>query len=243
MKCLKLYIVAIILLIVCILTSCGDTSPEPLGHIYRVAEIFDANNQQIQKARVPLVNIDVLGNFQVCEDTTDMEFSLLGKLEKSREEKNAWIVVPESSDPIYKLYCDENRAFMLLDLKSGETFLLDPVDTMQVSVLSKSERSALEIDWFYENTYSGELSYLSKATIHGTGKLSLQLSDDILENVVVYEEYYTDGSKESVTYQFNTKDGLSLDLCTRYTAGSQYAVYRIPYKNGEYVFYLEFIAK
>lgn len=243
MKRLKTYIVVIVLIVACILTSCSDTSTEPLGHIYRVAKIFDVNNQQFQKARMPLVNIDVFGNLQMCEDTQHMEFSLLGKLEKSREEKNTWIVVSESSNPIYKLYCDENSAFMLFNLERGETYLLDPVDTIQISVSSKSERSALEIDWFYENTFSGELSCLSKATIHGTGKLGLQLSDDTLETVVVYEEYYTDGNRESFTYQFNSKDGLSLDLSTRYTSGSQYAVYRIPYKNGEYVFYLEFIPK
>ena len=162
--------------------------------------------------------------------------------EKSKEKDNEWVIKSNESNECYRLsWIDDVLSLTML---AGEKIIwkyaLEPVDTISINISSGAERSSLEIDWFYADTFAGDLSQLSMATIHGTGIMGIQVKDDAVEEILVHEEYYTDENISISEYSLNRKDGFSLNFRRRYELGKQYAIYRIPYKNGEFVFYLEY---
>jgi len=224
------------------LTGCLDSTHEPFGHTYQVTAISEiSDNAEADKKLI--VKVDVFGNLLIADDMKTMEFSRFGEFKKSKQHKNTWIIGEDDTDIQYILRWDGDNGLMLSMMSDAQlqwTYTLEPVDTVSVNVSSGAERSSLEIDWYYADTFSGDLLQLSKATVHGEGKMGIQVAENV-EQIVVYEEYCTDGIWESYEYTLNYETGFSLNLVTRYPSGNQYAIYRIPYANGEYIFYLEYL--
>lgn len=102
------------------------------------------------------------------------------------------------------------------------------------------EQTALEADWFLEGTYPGDLSLLSSATVYSNGTVGFTPEEESISALTVYEAYYTDGNAKYQEYVLQKESGFHLSLTARYQTGEQYGLYRIPFENGEYIFYITY---
>lgn len=223
----------------------GNTSP--FGHIYRITDVSVSDGESDPERM--LIHLDAFRNFWIMEDTATYDFVKTGefkesKLENSDTGHDRWIIDAENGGSIlYELTADETGAAAITHFHENAaqyTWQLERVDMVSANVSSAGTREFLEIDWFFTDTYAGDLLQLSSGHIHRKGKIGFSVEDETIETLTVTEEYYTDGSVEYTQYPLTKADGFHIDAVTKYDAGEQYAVYRIPYKNGEFVFYVKY---
>lgn len=245
-------IIPLFLALVIILSGCrenGDWSyDEPFGHVYRVAEVMYQTDSDQEIDTRKIFNIDEFRNLWIMDDISTYVFKLAGEFPKYRPQKKdvtsaSWILQTEDSAIMYDLSVTKDRSVILSQFEDDRLqwkYRLDRIDMLSVNVVSKGERSSLEVDWYYSNTYPDDISQLSSATIHDNGSVGFSIYDCSIDSVAVYEEYYTDAGVEHSEYLLQVESGLGLSLATKHKTTGQYALYRIPYKNGEYIFYLKY---
>ena len=240
-----------ILLIAVFLTGCGvmeyySLEADPFGHTYRVEEVLKTSTPEVSSEELRLIKIDALCNLYVMEDTATYDFREVGKLQQLElpEEdtrKGLWFCYQASNR--YELSVDENDNVVLTKLVSEETvwsYRLSRVDTVSAHLSSSGTRSHIQLNWYFADTFPGNLQIPNRPDIIKKGTLGISAEDDSISNLTLYEAYYTDGNVEHKEYALKKEDGFSISVETRYETGEQYAIYRIPYENGEYVFLIKF---
>lgn len=245
-------ILAIILLTTVFLSGCSSDisqagGPDPFGHIYRVAETLVSEDPSGQE-RI-LIHLDGFHNLWIMEDTATYDFIRIGEFKESKPEPeemgdSRWIITAEDADAIaYELTADETGAVVFTQLQENtvlQSCRLVRVDMLSVNVSSAGTREFLETDWYFTDTFSGDRLQLSSGTIHRKGKIGFSLEDESIDTLTITEAYYTDGNPEYSEIQLTKETGFHIDAATKYDTGVQYALYRIPYENGEFIFYIKY---
>lgn len=244
--------IALLVFITIFLAGCGksnDNSIDPFGHIYRVSESNDDNLDVGTTDDVLLVNLSSFHNLFIMNNVDTYEFELMGEfkeceLESEDERKGLWIITQDDkAPPSFELTVDKSGSIFLSQMGGvavQRTYPLIRVDMVSVNVSTFGTREHLEIDWFYHDTFPGDLSMLSSGTIQGEGKIGFSVEDEDIDNIKLIEEYYANGSVEHAEYNLNRAEGFSISVSTKYDGNDQYAIYRIPDQLGEYVFYIKY---
>ena len=240
-----------ILLIAILLSGCGvmdnySLEANPFGHAYRVAEVLESNTPETSAEEKLLVKIDVACNLYVLKDTLTYDFQKIGELQKlelSKEDtrKGLWFCYQDSDR--YELSVEEDDTVILTQLVNEEiswAYRLSRVDTISANLSSAGSRSHMQLNWYFSDTFSGNLQMPSRPDIIKKGTLGISTEDDSISELTLFEEYYTDGNVEYKEYALSKEDGFNISVETRYETGEQYAIYRIPFENGEYVFLIKF---
>ena len=160
-------------------------------------------------------------------------------------ELGIWQLIPaEDASQLYRVTVEEDES-VTLSLYDDEVlqykWLLTPVDTCTGSIATVGKTISMQPDWYPAGSPDPE-PYFKLVSVATKGTLNLGdqgLSGDALTLV---EEYHHDGTVEITTYTLprNEKGGFTLELETRYDGVEEYALYRIPYLDGEYRFTLTF---
>lgn len=245
------HIILCMLIIAILLTGCDvmnnySLEADPFGHTYRVAEVLESSTPEASAEEKLLINIDALCNLYVMDDTSTYEFQKIGELKQLElpeddTRKGLWFCY-QASDR-YELSVEEDDDVVLTKLVNEETswtYLLTRVDTFSANLSSAGSRSHIQLDWYFSDTFPGNLQMPSRPDIIKKGTLGLSTEDDSISNLTLFEEYYTDGNIEYKEYALKKEDGFNISVETRYETGEQYAIYRIPFENGEYVFLIKF---
>lgn len=239
------------LIVALLLSGCGlkeySLEADPFAHTYRVTEVLDADASSVPEEEKILVNIDALRNLYIVDDTTSYDFRKIGELKllelkESDPRKGVWFCY-KSSDR-YELSVDADDAVILSCLAADEvlwTYCLKRVDTVSAHLSSAGARSHMQLNWYFTDTFPGNLQIPNRPDITNNGTLGFSVEDDSITSLTLLEEYYTDGNVEHNDYLLRKEDGFSIELGTRYKTGDQYAIYRVPYENGEYGFCLKYV--
>lgn len=234
MKRMLALVLAAVLLSGC---TAGDGGGEELlNHTYGIEEIQRAENAPQEQARQ--FRLDEQGKLWIMEDPAAFSFVQLGQFQHQKDAQ-LWTLNAEDGF-LYELRQEEGSP--ILTKRQGEqvcwAYTLAPVDGIGVNLSSAGVRSFLEIDWFFADTFSGNLDLLSAGTVQGKGTIGFSVADDAIETITLLEEYHTGDEVESNTYTLTREEGFALPVTTRAETEKQYALYRIPYENGEFVFYV-----
>jgi len=233
----------------CTKTKTNDNAKaDPFGHMYRVSEMTFPDKSAANPDQMILVNLSSFHNLLIMENTTTYDFENLGELkEKQLEEgdarKGLWLLTYDDKPLRYELTVEEDDSVVLSQRNAEQvswSYKLSRVDGLSVNVSAFGKREFLEIDWYFADTFPGDLTQLSSGTIPGKGTIGFSVEDDTVDKITLVEEYYTDGNVEYAEYQLTREEGFAISVKTRYDAGVQYAIYRIPYDGGEYVFYVKY---
>lgn len=240
-----------IILIALLLSGCGimknySLEADPFGHTYRVAEVLGSTAPEASAEEKLLINIDALCNLYIMEDTTTYEFQKIGEfkqleLPEDDTRKGLWFCYKAADR--YELSVEEDDAVILTQLVNEEiswSYQLSRVDTISANLSSAGSRSHMQLNWYFSDTFPGNLQIPSRPDIIKKGTLGISTEDDSIANLTLFEQYYTDGNVEYKEYALNKEDGFNISVETRYETGEQYAIYRIPFENGEYVFLIKF---
>lgn len=231
-----------LLLAAVLLSGCaaGAASDEELfNHTYRIDQMQIPENAPQEQARQ--IRLDEAKNLWIMDDLTTFSFAKLGKFQKQKD-TDLWTLTAEDG-ACYELHREEHTPILTRRQDDAVcwTYTLAPVDGIGANLSSGGVRSFLEIDWFYADTFPGNLELLSAATIRGKGTLGLSVADPAIETLTLLEEYHTGETVETTAYTLTKEDGFALPLAARSTSDKQYALYRIPYETGEFLFYLVYI--
>lgn len=194
-----------------------------------------------------LINIDALCNLYFMEDATTYYFQEIGKLKQMKlseddSRKGLWFCCKGSDR--YELSVEADDTVVLTCLTTEKvlwSYQLSRVDMITAHTSSAGTRSHTDLNWFFADTFSNNLLQIpSRPDILKKGTLGFSTEDDRITSLTVFEEYYTDGNVEYKEYVLRSEDGFNMELNTKYETGEQYAIYRIPYENGEYIFCLKY---
>lgn len=212
-----------------------------------MVEVLESGAAESSPEETLLINIDALCNLYFMEDATTYYFQEIGKLKQMKlseddSRKGLWFCCKGSDR--YELSVEADDTVVLTCLTTEKvlwSYQLSRVDMITAHTSSAGTRSHTDLNWFFADTFSNNLLQIpSRPDILKKGTLGFSTEDDRITSLTVFEEYYTDGNVEYKEYVLRSEDGFNMELNTKYETGEQYAIYRIPYENGEYIFCLKY---
>lgn len=231
-----------------------DNAYSPFSHTYRVAEVIHTEDAE---AELPVVRLEAYNGLYLRNRRTgddihpgDMAAVEVPEGDPATTPKGIWQLIPED-DPamLYKVTVEADETVILSCQKNDMLqwkYRLSRVDTLKIgfktsaNLLNMGSNGGFTARWFPEGTFHDH-DDLEK--IDALAKTGIGLNPEYsIETLTVFEEYYTDGKAEYAELRLTLTDSgnFSLEVSKRYDAGQQYALYRIPYENGEYVFRVNF---
>ena len=160
-------------------------------------------------------------------------------------ELGIWQLIPaEDASLLYRVTVEEDES-VTLSLYDDEVlqykWQLTPVDTCTGSVATVGKTISMRPEWYPAGSPDPE-PYFKLVSVATKGTLNLGDQGLSGDSLTLIEEYHHGGTAENTTYTLprNEKGGFTLELETRYDGVEEYALYRIPYLDGEYRFTLTF---
>lgn len=225
--------------------------PSPFDHIYRVEKVIEPM-EGYSDSQAPLIHLFFNKKLYLIWDNSTYEYEDIGTFEYIRQDSEQGIVtenekwgIKENNECSYLLTLEKDGSLTLSHAVRGKIewcFLLSRVDTLICTVTSSAAYAGLTTDWFREGTFHGGTENLSFGEIKGKGKLILSFRGKNPATLQITEEYHSDGAVETREYTLapDKTAQFVLSLETRGQAEGQYAIYRVPYETGEYVFGVRF---
>lgn len=232
------------------LQSAGTLNTDsPFPQDYRIAEVLYPEDT----AADPAVRID-LHNF-LDENTLRIykngdEYSRIGSFvyqepSATQTEKGIWLLTPEGNPRAQYRVTAEQDGSVTLSYSEGEQlqwkWLLREEYSCQVTVATFGHTMTTMPNWLLPEEEDPE-PYFIHTDVNGTAKMTISLGLPEGEKLTLIEEYHHGGSMECTEYALETEKigSFQLNLKTRYDGEEEFALYRIPYKGGEFRFILTF---
>lgn len=165
---------------------------------------------------------------------------------EGQTQKGIWLAVPEKNpDALYKLTVEADDSIILSYYQQEQLLwrgLLTNYgrDTCVITVPTFGSTMQMRPDWYAPGREDPQPG--GRADVVGSATLNIAVFGLDTENLTLYEEYHHGDDIEATTYTLEPKKpgSFSLKLKTRYDGESEWALYRIPYQDGEYRFILTF---
>ncbi len=226
----------------------------PFGEDYRIQEILYPENTPVNENLL----IDLYGTYSmyIAEDSLNTEligyFTYIDPLE-GQSEQGIWRLVPEDDpDTLYQLTVETDDRIILSCYQAEQLqwkwlLMENDRDTCFLSVATFGSTISTQPKWYPAGS-PDPMPYFKTTDVVGSATVNLTVGGLETETLTLYEEYHYGESVEYQTYTLEPhKPGVfKLKLKTHYeTEGvvrtdDQYALYRIPFKGGEYRFCLTF---
>ena len=222
----------------------------PLYETYQVAEVLYPQGETVP----PYTKIDLSGLLAYVEDRNG-DRTKLGKFVyadpvEGQTQKGIWQLFPEENpDAMYKLTVEADDR-VILSYYEQEQLLWKGLladygrDTCVITVPTFGSTMQMRPDWYapgredpqHENRPGTHVDVVR------TAKLNLIVGGLPTENLTLLEEYHHGDTVETATYILEPgKPGsFALKLETRHDGENEWALYRIPYEDGEYRFILTY---
>jgi len=146
-----------------------------------------------------------------------------------------WLTVEEDHSVLLSFYHNDQLQWKW---KLAEE---DPV-LASVSIQTWGRTVAATVDHHAPEDPDPQPNFRSQTGINGKGTMKIALSHPESDTLTLIEEYHHGDSVETTTYilEPNKSGSFPLELKTRYDGKEEWALYRIPYQDGEYRFTLTF---
>lgn len=219
----------------------------PFGQDYRIESVLYPEHQEPD----PEIRIDLHETLQshtlrIYKNGDD--YKTLGNFTYQapiahQAEKGIWLLVPED-DPqgLYRLVMDADNQVTLSYSKNEQIqwkWLLREEYSCMVSVATFGHTMFTNPDWLLSHEEDPE-PYFQHTDVTGTATITITLPGP--ETLRLIEEYHHGGKVEPKEYVLEPEipGSFVLDVETRYDGNQEYALYRIPYRDGEFRFNLTF---
>lgn len=232
------------------LKDTGAMNPvNPFTHDYCVAQVLypadgDADGVMIHMSSVMGVQYKLYVSHYAGDWQEIGEFIYTEPI-SGQTELGLWQLVPsENPDSLYRVAVEVDESVTLSYYEEEVLqyrWLLTPVDTCTGSVVTFGKTVSMRPEWYPAGSPDPEPYFKLVSVVN---KATLNLGDQGLagETLTLVEEYHHGDSVEITTHTLtrSKNGGFSLKLETRYDGVEEYALYRIPYLDGEYRFTLTF---
>ena len=222
----------------------------PFQHIYRVSQVLHQEDETADDGiKIHLSSVLGIENrmalTRYCEDYEKIGTFTYTEPIPGQTDQGIWQLIPDAEpEALYKLRVDEQGRILLSCTRSGQLqyeWELEAVDTARGGIQTVGKSISIQPEWYPEGSADPEPSF---KLVHVAGTATMNLGINGLEGdtLTVTEEYHHGSSLEYSTYTLSRNDrgSFTLELATRYDGVAEYALYRIPYRDGEYRFTLTF---
>lgn len=220
----------------------------PFGENYRIAEVLYPEESPVNEN----VLIKLYGTYgmYIAEDSLNTErigqFTYVEPIE-GQSVKGIWQLLPEEDkQTMYQLTAEADGSIILSCYRAEQLewkWLLqeDDRDTAFITVTTFGSTMQTRPTWYPSGSPDPE-PYFTHTDVVWSATLNLTVLGLETEELTLYEEYHYGNSVEYQTYVLEPEKlgAYKIKLETRYDGEEEYALYRIPFKNGEYRFILTF---
>ena len=229
----------------------STASSNPFGTHYRVQEII---YQKEQESIPTLITLDADRYTLILNHTT------IGTFTKAETDPGAirseWTLIPTgdpdgrvhlsslktNADDIILTYYTDNSTAEYTSYDTLWQLRLAPLDDVSFLIETQNSHSSLLMDWYPPELLNG-WEQLPPGMLLESPANAFIIWDSI-STLDITEEYYHNGIADRTQYQLiKDKRGylpLPQAIYRRYPKGEQYAVYRISYEGGEYLFKIQY---
>lgn len=211
---------------------------------YRVAEVRHGDIENL-----PLVKLwkgnSVYVTFPGEEEVRlDGAFTYVTQPENSPH-KGVWEMIPETdTQKLYRVTVEGDDSVVLAGFDSGAPmweYGLEYAPMMGVQIMDSLGLVTGSAQWYYDG-FLDPSEKISGLPLRGKGELRLSIPGNP-ETITVLEEYHKDGQVEyrEFTLERNKKDRYTMKLEADKEAEEEYAIYRVPYEDGEFVLRIGFM--
>ena len=159
-----------------------------------------------------------------------------------------WQMVPASDETLAYWITVEGDGSVLLSLYQNNTLqwqwklIVDDPVIASVSVQTWGATGVKTLDFYAPEDPDPQPNFSKQTSVNGKGTMKIALSHPESDTLTLTEEYHHGDAVESAIYTLEPgKSGsFAMDLKTRYDGKEEWALYRIPYQDGEYRFILTF---
>ncbi len=234
-----------------LMTDLKDTgtlnTDTPFAQDYRIEEVLYPEDQEPD----PEIRIDLhemLNSHTLRVYKNGDDYKTLGNFTYQapiahQAENGIWLLVPED-DPqgLYRLIVDADGRVILSYSKQEQLqwkWLLREEYSCMVNVATFGHSMFMNPNWLLPHEEDPE-PYFKHTDV--TGKATVTITLPGLEMLRLIEEYHHCGKVETKEYVLEPEipGSFVLEVETRYDGNQEYALYRIPYKGGEFRFNLTF---
>ena len=218
----------------------------PLGKHYQISEVLYPEGSTVPE----YTKLKLYSGISYVEDRHGNS-TLLGKFlytepVDGQTQKGIWQLIPEEvPNALYKLTVEEDDRILLSYYRDEQLLwkgLLTDYgrDTCIITVATFGSTMSTRPDW-YAPGREDPASH-SRTDVIGTATMQIAALGLPSETLILYEEYHHGSTVETATYTLEpSKAGsFAMKLKTRYDGQDEWALYRIPYQDGEYRFVLTF---
>lgn len=218
----------------------------PFYEIYQIEEVLYPQEETVPE----YTKIDLSGLIARVEDRNG-ESTNIGRFVyvepvEGQTQKGIWQLIPEENPKaMYKLTVEADDSVILSYYQEEQLLWKGRLtdygrDTCVITVPTYGSTMQMVVPWYApgrEDPTPG-----SRASVIGKATLKIAVGGLPTEDLTLVEEYHHGNSMETATYTLEPiKTGaFSLDIKTRYDGKEEWALYRIPYQDGEYRFILTF---
>ena len=159
-----------------------------------------------------------------------------------------WQMVPAADETLAYWITVEGDGSVLLSLYQNNTLqwqwklIADDPVIASISVQTWGATGVKILDFYTPEAPDPQPDFEKQTSVNGKGILTVALSHPKSEQLTLIEEYHHGNTVETTTYTLEPKSpgSYAMDLKTRYDGKDEWALYRIPYEDGEYRFILTF---
>lgn len=244
---IALYIGAPFLTIGTVLKDTGNlNTASPFGNDYQVAQILYPEEMEVDE----YTKVRLGSGLMYLEDRNG-ESTFIGSFEyieptQTQSQLGIWQLIPEE-DPnaLYKLTVEADETVILAyyeqEILQWKWLLTDyGRDSCFITVPTFGSTMQMMVDWYAPGREDPQPG--SRADVVGSATLNIAVGGLDTETLTLYEEYHHGDRVETAIYTLEPKKigSFSMKLKTRYDGENEWALYRIPYQDGEYRFTLIF---
>lgn len=222
----------------------------PFLHDYRVAQVvYPEDGSGAEGIKVHLSSVlGVEFNLSFSEYCGDREkigtFTYTEPI-PGQTEKGIWQLIPENDpDTLYRITVEADDSVILSCTKDEQLqykWVLSRVDTATGGIATIGKTISMSPSWYPDGSPDPE-PYFKVADVVRTATLNLGIGGLETAELTLIEEYHHGDSIEYQTYTLvpNENGSYSMKIETRYDGKEEYALYRIPFADGEYRFTLTY---
>ena len=218
----------------------------PLYEIYQIEEVLYPQGESVPE----YTKIDLSGLNAYAEDRNG-ERTRLGRFVyadpvEGQTQKGIWQLIPEENpDAMYRLTVEADDSVILSYYKE-ETLLWKGLltdygrDTCVITVPTYGSTLQMVVPWYAPGRQDPTPG--SRPFVAGTATLKIAIGGLPTDRLTLIEEYHHGDTVESASYTLDPEKpgAFSMKLETRHDGKEEWALYRIPYEDGEYRFILTF---
>lgn len=219
------------------------------GKQYFVEEVL----YQAPEGKAPVqITLDLDGETLVMDG--DVVGQFLKMPSEPGENRMTWKLIPEG-DPTGRITLSGLKptgGFLQLEYRREEADIsrllwsvrLAPVEQVRVRLTQENSEYVDLLNWYSKELMPEQIGWLSSVRVEGKAAAAIQMEEETITKLKVVEEYHWAGQTEIREWDLE-KDRTGVfplpeEVFRRYDAGEQYAVYKIPWNDGEYILLIDF---